>query len=194
MDNQLGEIIYTSTTEMIGQCINDKPSPPYACMIRAGHDPVCIGVVYHVETTSIDPHRRPSALGIPEDQIHMMYPQLAGLLRSEFHAYFIGTMREDHFRFGLPATPPHLHIGVRECSENEIITISENLGFLRLLYSSGKTSVEELLIGVSEYLLKAHRWERTFAVRLGKALSEIFRDDYDTLRRIVSRLEAYLVK
>jgi len=190
MSEVLGEIIYTSTTEIVGQCVRNQPSPAYGAFIRAGRENACIGVVYNIETASIDPHRRPSALGVPEDQLQQLYPQLAGLLRSEFQALLIGSLNEIRFQFGLPAIPPPLHAETRECGDEEVRRIGGDLGFLRLLYSSGKSSAEELLVSACRRLLSAYSWERSCAVRIGKAVSELFRDDYDSLRRIAARLEA----
>ncbi len=188
-----GEVIYTSTTEIIGQCRQNCRPPDFGSFIRVGKEAPCIGVVYNAETTSIDPNRRPMALGLPEDQLPQAYPQLASLLRSQFHALLVGLMDKDGFQYCLPRTPPTLHAQVNECLDDEIRTVSQDLGFLRLIYASGKSSTEDLLLSVSRCMIEAQGWKREEAIRIGKAVSEIYRDDYDTLKRIINRLESWLV-
>jgi len=192
MDTFIGEVILTSTTEFVGQCRRNGQPPAHGAFIRVGREKRCVGVVYNVETTSIDPNRRPMALEIPEEEIPKAYPQLAGLLRSQFHAVAVGEYDRNAFRFGLPETPPALHARIELCDESEIREIGRDYGFLRLLYNSGKPSPEELLLSACRKIIDAHGGKREEAVRLGKAISELFRDEYDTLRRLLARLESWL--
>lgn len=188
----IGEIILTSTTEITGQCRREGPSFPYGSFIAAGREVRCIGVVYNVETTSIDPNRRPIALEKAEDEIARYYPQLQNLLRNQFQALLIGSIQKGAFRFGLPATPPGLHAQVTACTEEEIRAIGHQPGFLRILLDSGKSPTEELILGCCQHLLESLGWRSEHAERIGKALSDLYRDDYDTLRRIINRLESWL--
>ncbi len=187
-----GELIFTSTTEITGQSLLEKPPFSFGAFVSAGQTIRCAGIVYNVETSSIDPHRRPSALGLSEDDFARHYPQYQMLLRSQFQAVLIGTFDATAFRYGLPATPPPLHAQVSECSRDEIREIGNDLGVLRLLFASGKSSPEELLLSTCQRILDADDRNRDTAVRIGKALSDLYRDDYDTLRRTIHRLESWL--
>ncbi len=187
----IGEVIYTSTTEIIGQCRRNCSPPSYGSFILLGKQKECVGVVYNVETTWIDPNRRPLALGIEEDQIPRMHPQLAALVRSQFHALLIGTMTNRAFEYGLPQTPPILHAQVEVCNSEQIQRIGGDLGFLRMIYASGKSSTEDLLLSVCRCILEAFDRKRNIAIHLGKAVTELYRDDYDTLKRFIARLEQW---
>lgn len=186
----LGEVIYTSTAEILGQSLPETGSFLYGSFVLAGKEFPCVAVVFNVETTSIDPHRRPMALGLPEEQIPQNFPYLSHLLRNQFQALLIGELHENGFYNGLPASPPAMHAQIRAASDSEIRRISQNLGFLRLLYNSGKSPVEELLAGVCRTLIRAHNNSREEMIRIGKAVSALYRDDYDTLRRLIGRLES----
>lgn len=192
MSEPLGELVFTSTTEITGQSLQDNPPFSFGAFVTAGKENRCAGVVYNVETTSIDPNRRPSALGLSEDDYARNYPQYKMLLRSQFQAVLIGTFEGDTFRYGFPATPPTLHAQVHGCTPDEIREIGRDLGVLRLLFASGKSSPEELLLCACQRILDACGRDRDTAVRLGKALSDLYRDDYDTLRRCIHRLELWL--
>ena len=188
----IGEIIITSTSEITGQCRRGTPPFTYGSLISAGKTDRCMGVVFNVETTSVDPTRRATAFDMEEEQIRQRHPQLKMLLRNQFQALLIGSMHKNKFLYGLPATPPGLHAQIVPCSEDEIREIGANLGFLRLLYDSGKSSSEELILGCCRNLLDALGWRDEHAVRIGKALSDLYRDDYDALRRTINRLESWL--
>ncbi|MDX9753270.1 MAG: hypothetical protein RBU29_04870 [bacterium] len=184
-----GEVIYTSTTEITGQSLPGSPPFPFGSFGIAGVPEGCACVVYHVETTSLDPHRRPTALGLPEEQIAQKYPHLAQLLKNQFQAILIGEWHAQQFVYGLPATPPPMHAHVRLCTQEEIQRISQQPGFLRYLHDCGKSAPEELLLTVCRAMIRAHNHQRAEFVRIGKALSDLYRDDYDTLRRLITRLE-----
>lgn len=188
----IGEIIAASTSEITGQCRRERPVFAYGSYIAAGREPRCIGVVYNVETTSLDPNRRPIALERDEDELERNYPQLKSLLRNQFQAILIGTMQNGVFRYGLPSIPPGLHAQAIPCTEEEIRAIGEHPGFLRLLVDSGKSSPEELILCCCQRLLDALGWRNEHTLRIGKALSDLYRDDYDTLRRLIDRLESWL--
>ena len=192
MFEPIGEIIVTSTSEITGQCRREWPIFEYGSLIAAGSPTGCIGIVYNVETTSIDPNRRPVALERSEGELERCFPHLKSLLRNQFQALLIGSMKNERFYYGLPATPPNLHAQVRLCTEEEIREIGEQPGFLRLVHDSGKSSSEELILSCCQHLLNALGWRDEHTIRIGKALSELYRDDYDTLRRLISRLELWL--
>ncbi|RJP30180.1 MAG: hypothetical protein C4527_10200 [Candidatus Omnitrophota bacterium] len=192
MTDAIGEVVNTSTTEIVGQCRRNGRPPAFGSFIQVGVEICRIGVVYNVETTSIDPNRRPSALGLSEEQLQRSYPQLSSLLRSQFQALLIGWLSDNRFVYGLPQTPPSLHAQVQPCRDEVIRCISRDLGFLRLIYASGKSATEDLLLGVCRSIIEAHERKRTEAVRVGKAVSELYRDDYDTLKRFITRLESWL--
>ena len=78
------------------------------------------------------------------------------------------------------------------------MAIARDLGFLRLIFNFRKSPVEELLFAAGNSILNAVRNVnpqelKSEAVRLGKALCDLYRDDYDTLRRLMGRLETWLV-
>jgi hypothetical protein len=185
----IGEVIYTSTTEITVQSQADVGPFCYGSLIRVGHESPCVGVIFNMETTSLDPHRRPMALGLPPGELEQTYPQFRHLLKNQFQALLIGQLLDSAFRYGLPAQPPRIHDHVRPCSQDEIQAISLEPGFLRLLQNSAKSVEEELLVSVCRTMIEAHQHDRRELVRIGKALSTIFHDNYDSLRRILTRLE-----
>ena len=191
-EDVIGEVISAGTHEITGQAWRDKAIPPFGSFVCMGRDASVAGVVCHVENTGLDPYRRPMALERRENEIAQAYPHLPSLLRFQFQALLIGRFEGAAFRFGVPGLPPPLHAEIRICPEAQVREIRRDLGFFRLLVDSGNPSVEELIHHTCLRILEVHGWRTDEAIRLGKALAEHYRDDYDTLRRLLTRMETWL--
>lgn len=194
-----GEVIYTSTAEIIGQCVTPVDDFAYGSFVIAGKNTACVGVIYNLETTSIDSNRRPLALGYDEEDLPQVHPHLSGLLRFQFHALLIGCLSSNEFQYGLHSAPPSLHAQVLPCTSEQVRQIALDLGFLRLIASCNKSPAEELLISTCRNLITAMVHEldgetrHQEILRLGKAVCDLYKDDYDSLRRIMERLETWMV-
>lgn len=204
MTETIGEIIQTSTREMMGQVWRKQQAPAFGSLVMAkvaspsSKETYAVGIVHNVETTGADPSRLPAALEIDEKEIPMRHPQLSSLLRSYFHAYWIGlytesTHKNDDKRFqpGLPNIPPQLHAGIALCIDDDIRMFFDDASLFRNVFDASKGS-EELLIQVAMNVIEAYGSRPVEVVRIGKGLSSLYRDDYDTLRRILTRLERWI--
>lgn len=187
-----GEVVAVNTREITGQLWRGRRPPGYGTFVRIGEALRAVGVVHNIETLSLDASRRPMALERREAEIPRAFPQLPGLVRVQFQALLIGQYEGDRFRFGVPGTPPPLHAEIRGCLDGEIREIARDLGFFRFLLDAGSVNAEELILRTCHCVLEAHGHRREEAVRAGRALSDVFRDDYDALRRVMIRLEAWL--
>ncbi len=189
------EIIFASTSEIIGQGQPASHPFSYGSFILAGKRAQAVGIVYNVETASADPNRNFVAIGLPEDEFEKSYPNIKQLIRPQIKALLIGRMNQV-FEFGLPSTPPPIHGEIVPCTAEQIQLIAKQLGFLRLMFTSGKSSMEELIVSACLHLLGAFEGEpenqHRQAVRVGKAVSDLYRDNYDALRRILERIETWL--
>ncbi|MDP8244945.1 MAG: hypothetical protein P9L94_12735 [Candidatus Hinthialibacter antarcticus] len=209
MSEIIGEIIQTSTTEITGQSKLKVDGPGFGSLVCAGKSSRCVAVVFNVEVVGPEGYRKPAMTGIAEDQLPAQHPQLFALMRKQFQALLIGEIVNGRFLYGLPSRPPGLHAGVAHCGNELMQTIASDLGFFRLIYDSGRASSEELLLKVCINLLQASgvnrkdelsslkrsdefETDKAAAVKIGKELSQLYRDDYETLRRMMARLDKWL--
>lgn len=205
MTQTTGEIIQTSTREMMGQVWRKQQAPAFGSLVMAklaspsSKESFAVGVIHNILTTGADQNRLPAALEMPEAEIPQRHPQLSNLLRSYFHAYWIGIYKETlvkgkeikRFQPGFPEIPPPLHAGITACIDDDIRVFFEDTNLFRLIYDASKGS-EELLIQVSINVINAYGSRPVEVIRIGKGLSTLYRDDYDTLRRIMARLEQWI--
>lgn len=195
---RIGEVISSSTTHLVAQVLKDADAgltmpkaPPFGSFVRIGLEEEAIdvyGLVYHVETTSVDAAHRPFALNMTRQELREQQPQIFDLLRTDFSVVITAYREDGRFRQYLPPFPPQVHDFVYPCGPDEVAALTDSFEFLRTLIKFNMAPTEEL---VASCLRQAHRQrggDREFLVAAGRTLSNLLRNDYDRLTAIMSRL------
>lgn len=179
----------------------DEEEDPFAAPTLS-RDPASAGtplpaatyaLVYGANMASLEPNRRPSALGFAdEDELRMEQPQIFELLRTEFSGLLIAYAPGEGkaLRRHLPPTPPRIHSRVYTCEPDEVRALTEDLGFLRglLLPSGGALSgvpTDELVAACLRGAREAYVNDQAFLLRAGRTLAMLLADDYDRLQAIL---------
>ena len=91
---RFGEVIATSSTTMIGQCYELYKAPQIGAITRAGDaTDAAYCIVQEIRTESIDPGRRPTAMGKEVDslaQLHTENPQIEQLFKTDVDLLVVG--------------------------------------------------------------------------------------------------------
>jgi hypothetical protein len=155
--------------------------------------PAIYGLVFSACTTSLESNRRPSALGLAdEDEIARTQPQIFELLRTEFSALSIAYSSEGEkgLRRHIPPIPPRIHARVYSCDEKEVRALVEDLSFLRGILLSNSTMLngvpsDELAAACLRESRRAAGDDNRFLLQAGKTLAAILIDDYERLQSIL---------
>lgn len=155
--------------------------------------PAVYALVYGANTASLEPNRRPSALGFEdEDEMRNKQPQIFELLRTEFSGLLIAYSEGDDkpLRRHLPPLPPRIHSRVYPCTPEETRVLTEDLSFLRaiLLPSGGALAgvpSDELAAACLRMAREAHPDDQAFLVRAGRTLATLLASDYERLQAIL---------
>jgi len=150
-------------------------------------------LVYGANTASLEPNRRPSALGFAdEDEMRRQQPQIFELLRTEFSGLLIAYAAGDGkpLRRHLPPLPPRIHSRVYPCTPDETRLLTEDLGFLRpILMPSGGALAgvpsDELASACLRLAREAHFDDQAFLLRAGRTLATVLSADYERLQAIL---------
>ncbi len=150
-------------------------------------------LVYGANTSSLEPSRRPSALGFAdEDEMRRQQPQIFELLRTEFSGMLVAYSLGDGspLKRHLPPRPPRIHSRVYACTLAEVQMLTQDLGFLRgiLLPSGGALPgipADELAAACLRQARQAQPEDPGFLLRAGRALALLLSDDYDRLQAIL---------
>ena len=184
----VGEVIESSTTELIAEACHLHGAPSFGRFIRVDAEMPIIGIVFNVFTHSIEPNRRPTAYGKTEEELRLEQPQIFELLRTEFQALVIGYLDDDTPAHIVPPQPARIHSFAYLCDDEEVRRFTSTDDYLRSILSTAKLPTDELLIAALRYTLKAHESSRAYLVRMGKELSRLLRDDYDRLSSMIRRI------
>ena len=182
-----GEIVESSTTELIAEARELHGAPSFGQFIRVEAEMPVVGIVFNVFTHSIEPNRRPTAYGKTEEELRLEQPQIFELLRTEFQALVIGYLDGGAPVQILPPQPARIHSFVHLCADGEIQAFTRTDDYLRRILNTAKIPTDELLIAVLRYTLRAHAPSCTYLVRVGRELSRLMGDDYDRLSSVIRR-------
>jgi len=153
--------------------------------------PAVYALVFGANTTSLEPSRRPSALGFEdEDEMRRRQPQIFELLRTEFSGLLVAYSEGKGLRRHLPPKPPRIHSRVYSCDPAETRALTEDLSFLRsvLLSSGGALSgvpADELVAACLRQAREAQTDDQAFLLYAGKTLATLLADDYERLQAIL---------
>lgn len=202
----IAEVIETSTTEFLAQCLdpealNFPAMPPFGSWVKSTDDESgnqIYGVVYDATTSPIDSVHRARALGLSLPELREQQPQIFAMLKTEFRVAILGfqpgqiggrdnRLSEVVYQH-LPPRPPQVHQAVYCCEPAEILHFSEQLDFLRTLLQVHGAPVEGLTAAVIRTVYQLRQADRDWLVKTGRALSLLLKDDYDRLRIILSQI------
>ena len=206
--NHIAEVIETSTTEFLAQCLEPEDltfpaMPPFGSWVKAVDEESrnqVYAVVYHATTSPIDSVHRARALGLSLDDLREQQPQIFAMLKTEFRAAILGfvpssaTQSDDLASSSgvvyqyIPPRPPQIHQAVYYCTSEEVIGFSEQLDFLRTLVQMVGAPVDSLIAAVIREVYQLRKADRDWLVQAGRTLSLLLKDDYDRLRAILSQI------
>lgn len=197
MQERLGEVIEAKTGEFRAESYDPDLAPAFGSWVKtsatvSGVEYVMYGVVAEVETGSLDPGRRPMALGrdfATREELYREQPQLKHLLRTDFRSLVVGYRAQEQVWHRLPPTPPPLHGFVYPCGREEVAAFTLGLGFLPLLMGAPGLAVADELIAASLHRAStAHPDPRAFLVQAGRELALQLGGEPHRLRSLLMRM------
>lgn len=205
--NHIGEVIETATTEFLAQCLEPEDlsfpvMPPFGSWVKSLDEESgnkIFAIVTHVTTSPIDSVHRARALGLSLEELKEQQPQIFAMLKTEFRAVIMGfeTVSSTNNGFNsnansvyqyLPPRPPQIHQAVYRCETQEITKFTENADFLRVLLSLPNTPIESLIAAVLREVYRLRGGDRQWLVNAGRTLSVLLKNDYDSLKYILSQV------
>jgi hypothetical protein len=189
MEEYIGEVIESSTVQLIAESRELHGAPPFGSFIRVDSKLLVFGVVFNVYTHSVEQNRRPTAYGKTEEELRLEQPQIFELLKTEFQAVIVGY--QDGMNGPkqlLPPQPPRIHQFVYQCRPEEVRRFTSSWDYLRTILSVPKIPTDELLIAAVRNALSVRYGETWYLVQTGKEISRLIRNDYDRLSSIIRRI------
>lgn len=192
---KIAEVISASSGEFTAQCYRLHHAPPLGALVktRINDEMQVFGVVYNVETHSLEPGRRVMVRGNEmdsEEDIYHANPHLEKLLSTDFKAQVVGYKEKNKNFYYLPPVPSSIHGFIYLCDESEIMAFSQSLNFLTpLLESKLIIYPDDVVAACLRYLSKYQENMEVFLIHAGKELLWTLRGDVQRLSAILKRLE-----
>ncbi len=192
-ERRIGEVIKASSAEFAAQCYKLDEAPPLGCLVKTEGKPGEIyGVVYDVETQSLEPGRRVVARGEKldsKDEVFAANPQLSRLLSTDFKVMVVGEVEGKSRHYYLPPTPAAIHSFVYVCQPEEVRGFTESLDFLSLLINAKiLVPVDEVIASCLRNASLTHPDSNAFLVKAGKELARMLSNDINRLNSVLKRL------
>jgi len=191
---KIGEVVEASSAEFVAQCYKLDGAPPLGSMVKTQDNLAAIyGVVFDVETHSLEPGRRVVARGEnleSEEDIFKANPQLARLLTTDFKVLVVGHVEGKSFRHYLPPKSASIHSFVYMCQLEEVGTFTQSMDFLSLIVNAKiDVPVDEVVAACLRHACQAHDDRVAFMVKAGKELARMFSGDANRLNSLLKRIK-----
>lgn len=196
MSDPIAEVIESSTRHFVAEVYREAEPPAFGSWVRVEGPggTALLGLVSHVEISSLEPNRRAVAFGKTPEELQREMPQVLELLRTTFRAQVVayrdarGTVRQT-----LPPHPAGIHDFVLPCTAEDVCALGRPYDFLRTLARNPDPAVpaDELLVAVLQQVYTAHEGGpdgEAALVEAGRALSRLLNDDHERLHSILRRV------
>jgi hypothetical protein len=199
--NHIAEVIETATTDFLAQCLEPEElkfpvMPPFGSWVKAldeESENIVLGVITYATTTPIDSVHRARALGMSLAELREEQPQIFAMLKTEFRVAIVGFLapgagRSPQVFQYLPPRPPQIHQAVYRCEPDEVMLFTEEMDFLRTLLQVNTVPVESLIAATLRAAFQLRQGDRDWLIKAGRTLGLLLKDDYDSLRYVLSQV------
>ena len=187
----VGEIVAGSISNFETQCHKLYETPALGSLVVSRDVTIAYGVVCEITTQSIDPGRRPVALGKNEatvEQVYQRNPQLSKLLTTEFRSVVVGHKESSEILYYLAPRPPRIHSFVYLCDKNTLAEFSQSLDFIQVLLFSEIVSNDDVIASFIRQASVTHQDREIFLINAGKELAKLLSGQLPRLNSLLGRL------
>ena len=190
-ERRIGEVVGASTIESLAQCYRLYEAPPLGALVRCGGENPIYGIVGEVRTESLDPGRRPIAMGEEddtEDEIYRRNPQVSRLLSTLFRVITVGYQSDGRVNRYLAPLPPRIHAFVHQCGPDELREFSRSLDFMSILLAAPFSAQDDIIASFLRQASLTHPDPEGFLVDAGKKLATLIPGQLPRLNAILKKL------
>jgi len=188
-NSPFSEVIQSSLQNFTAQCWQWNTMPDFGALVTIEQDNrVLFGIVFDVQTGSMDPARVVQAYQKTEQELRLQQPQIFAFLRTTFSCIIVGYRTQESIIYQLAPQPAMIHAFVRYASLSEQQQFFGSADYLyRLCNASYITDLDELLL----ILLKQHYAQgipQEDMQKLFEVLSACWQHDYHRLKIFTRRV------
>ena len=189
----IGHVLRSSTTGFVVGCkIMKDDTPQFGEFVKVAvtEQTNIIGVIYDV-TVRDDPAVRQLILSGTLAEEVILDQRENRLVPIEISVLIVGFQRGEQFAQALPPQPPISLEALHLCTTAEIVAFTEQLDFLRLIFSAPNIPADDLAVACLTRAaeLRAPEIRRQYLVGAGKHIARLLFDDMLRLDSILQQLK-----
>ncbi len=192
-ENCLGEVIESSLSTWKGQCWDWDIVPSFGSLVSTeSHDREIFGIVYAIETGSLDPSRTPFAYQKTEQELLAEQPQIFEFLKTSFSCLTLGYKEKDKIHHVLAPKPPKIHSFVGLLDKEMSRELFSKQSYLQLIFGHESLlgNTDELLLALISHASKEEILDENGLAELIQSLSLLTGNDYRRLKLFLQRVES----
>ncbi len=189
------EVIESSLQTFTGQCWQWNKTPEFGSLvIIENKNRTLFGIVYQMQTGSMDPARYPFPYQKTYEELLAEQPQIFEFLKTTLSCLNVGYQEKSKLLYLLPPEPVSIHAFIRPATHEESKIFFANNRYLHLIFGAGAQipCLDELLLTLlkQQAQLKSlkdahlHDFVATFSLLCG--------NDYRRLKLFLQRAESIL--
>lgn len=191
INKPFAEIIESSLQIFTGQCWAWDKTPQFGSLVivENGLNQI-FGLVYHIQTGSMEPGRYPFPYQKTHQELLTEQPQIFEFLKTSFSCLALGYQDKDKIHYLMPPEPPKIHSFLTIASPEQYRFFFAQNRYLPLIFGfSGPINTDELLLA----LLKGQNDQKSLK---NESLNDFIHtyslltgSDYRRLKLFLSRAE-----
>ncbi|MEM7801998.1 MAG: hypothetical protein AAF633_22575 [Chloroflexota bacterium] len=195
---EIGRVLRASTIGFaIGSRVNQLSAPSFGLLIKAepaGNRETIYGLIYDIHINDDQLIQRLVMTEDPRPEIIEDQRQNR-MLPLEMSVLTVGHRINGTVSQGLPPRPPLNLDPVRLCSEEELVTFTNDLSYLRLILSNRglRVPVEQLLQAHVLEIFRLRGNDQLWLNRVIEELIDLLRSDYDVLMPVLEAISSVTI-
>lgn len=193
IQSAFAEIIESSLHSWLAQSWQWDVTPPFGSLVCIRqHQLISCGLVYQVNTGSMDPIRYPFPYKKTKQELIEQQPQIFEFLKTTFSCVPLGFFNKSSVEYRIPPVPPEIHSFVEIMPEDMSKQLLSKDAYLHVLFGASQNiaNIDELLLALlknqSELSLltdaKLTHFFNTYSLLIG--------NDYRRLKLFTQRIES----
>lgn len=192
----LAEIIQSSLQTFTAQSWQWDSFPTFGSLVAVNaHDKIIFGLVYAIQTGSLDPYRTAFAYKKTEEELRIEQPQIFEYMHTTFFCLIVGFLKHDVVFYQIAPEPPKMHAFVRLATPDEMERFFKSCAYLHIILKTNiQIQVDELLISLLQTQAEHKLLSLESCIAFIETIQLIVGEDYRRLKILIDRSESILSK
>ena len=191
-NSAFAEVIESSLQGWLAQSWEWDSFPPFGSLaLIESSQRTIMGVVYAIQTGSMDPTRYPFPYKKSEEELRKEQPQIFAFLKTTFSCLTLGFQQKDTLVYGIAPEPPKIHafVSLASAAVCQKFFLSHHYLYLLFQQSTLIPHIDELIIALFQHNPLFKQDAQHYVESFIPAYSLLIGNDYRRIKLFLQRIE-----